>query len=174
MGEKIICPECGGVIGELTQPTDTPCTCHKKAAEPQQTDYQQAATIATAAAAAEAESPKACRICGKDVTNAKRYKDSLGYWCEACHRADAEKRTADMARCSNCSRMFPRHKLIESDTERLCATCNRERLAQQQKKLRKLAVGRSYKLHERKQLLVLLGIFSILVLIILFQKIGLL
>lgn len=169
MPEKIICPECGGVIGELTQPTDTPCTCHKKPVEPQQAEYHQAAT---ASAEAEAEAAKVCRVCGKDVTNAKRYRDSLGYWCEACHRADAEKRTAGMQRCSNCSRLFPRHKLIESDNERLCATCNRERLAKQRQTLRKLAAGRFHQLHERKQVLVLLGIFSVLLLIILFQRIG--
>lgn len=169
--EKLICPECGGVIGS-SDLEDLPCTCATNPAVPDDDDYRQAAAPAADQAVAN-EPEKVCRVCGKDVTNDKRrYKDSLGYWCLDCHRADAEARTAGKARCSNCSRLFPRDKLIEIDGDRLCNTCNRERLSRQRQVLRQAAAGRIYKLHEQKQLLILVGIFVLLLLIILLQRLG--
>lgn len=175
--DKLICPECGGVIGS-TDPNDTPCTCATRAHAPDDADFRQAAATQVADEpdkpdeSDDSRAAKVCRICGKDVSGARRYKDSLGYWCFECHRADAAARTAGKARCSNCSRLFPSGKLIELDGDRLCITCNRRRLAEQRRILRKAAAGRLHKLHERKQLLVLLAIFVILLIIILLQRIG--
>ncbi len=169
--EKLICPECGGVIGSK-DPAETPCTCATTSRPVDDDDYPQASAAATPDAPIEAEPEKVCRICGKDVTGTRRYKDSLGYWCLDCHRADAEKRTAGMARCASCTRMFPVGKLIELDGQRLCYTCNKERIARQRQKLRQLATGRIYKLHEQRQLLILVGIATVLLLIILLQRLG--
>lgn len=170
---KLICPECGGVIGSK-DPADLPCTCLAKSHEPDDADYAAAVSTEehTPDPPVESESEKTCRICGKDVTGTRRYKDSLGYWCLECHRADAESRTAGQARCSGCSRLIPRQKLVEIDGERFCYTCNRQRITRQQRTIRKAASGRIHTLHERKQLLVLLAIFALLLIIIILQRLG--
>src|SRR5690554_3339489 len=112
MATKLLCPDCGGVIGEATSETDVPCTClHKPSADEQAysrvtrggDDEPSSADAPTAG-----ESHKTCRICGKDVTGAKRYRDTLGYWCVDCHQREKRQRMAGQLRCTGCGRMFPR------------------------------------------------------------------
>lgn len=177
MPTKIICPDCGGVIGEITSDTEVACHCAQQPLAPTIEDYRQA----SAAAGSDSESDlregsdggaKVCRICGKDVTGQKRYKDSLGYWCADCHNAEKAGRVAGKKRCSSCHRLFPIEKLIESDDERLCSTCNRERNNQRRQVLRQAAKKRTYQLYEQKRLLMLAGVFLVLLIIIVMQQLG--
>lgn len=174
MAAKLICPDCGGTIGEPTSSAEVPCTCVAKPVAPTLADYKAATAPATEDLERDiaGEPAKACRVCGKDVTGQKRYKDSLGYWCVDCHRAEKEGRTAGQKRCTECGRLFPVEKLIESDDERLCYTCNRNRNAQRREILKKAAKGRIYKLYEMRQLMVLLGVFLLLLLIIVAAQLG--
>lgn len=185
MPAKLICPECGGVIGELTRDTDTPCTC-LRGARTDNDAYRQAAAAAPGHDAAPrdaaptddapeaGESAKVCRICGKSVTGKKRYKDTLGYWCVDCHKKEKKQRTAGQERCTGCGRMFPRERLLDSGADVLCRTCNRDRIAKQREMIRSAEKGHIHTTHEKRQLLILLGIVVLLVLIILLSRAGIL
>ena len=173
MATKLICPDCGGIIGECTDKGEVPCTCIHEAVAPAVSDYKPAGGGSTAGIESPVETGlKICRVCGKNVEGEKRYKDSLGYWCLACHKAEKASQVAGKKRCTECGRMIDQNKLIECDTERLCYTCNRNRNAQRRQILRKAAKGRVYRLQEQKQLLVLLGIFLVLLLIIGLRQLG--
>src|SRR5437868_4615709 len=99
----IHCPDCGGVVG-ATSASDAgpPCTCFGAAGE------------VTSARGLESpggdnglnhldpsgthvlESPQAaqkvCWKCGRDLTGHRRFKDSFGYWCIDCHKADQQEK----------------------------------------------------------------------------------
>jgi hypothetical protein len=175
---KLICPECGGTIGERTSPTEVPCTCVAKPTGPTDEELRAAAAAAASAATEDTEkdvaggAAKVCRVCGASVEGKKRYKDSLGYWCASCHKGDKADRVAGQKRCTDCNRWFPVEKLIESDDERLCYTCNKNRNAKRREILKNAAKGRIHHLYEKKQLLILVGVFAVLLMIIVFQRLG--
>ncbi len=167
MTGKLICPECGGIIGECTTDTEVPCHCKQAHIE----DFD--APAETVESDREGSGgAKVCRHCGADVSGKKRYKDSLGYWCVNCHKAEKKQQKAGQKQCTDCHRWFPVEKLIDSDQERLCYTCNRNRNAQRREILRKASKGRIHRLHEQKQFITLVGIFLILLLILAMLRMG--
>jgi DNA-directed RNA polymerase subunit RPC12/RpoP len=85
---------------------------------------------------------KVCYACGMDLTGRTRFKDSLGYWCKHCHRADELRRKG--VTCSSCGRDFPESKLIEFDGVLRCATCEKERQREVFRKLNEAAKERRY------------------------------
>ncbi len=75
-------------------------------------------------------SAKICIACGKDVTNAKRMKDSEGrYWCVDCGTADLARRKAGKVGvaggglCASCREQYPEHKLTKFGKDKLCPKC---------------------------------------------------
>lgn len=174
MAEKLICPDCGGVVGEVTNEHDTPCTCLSSGSSDNDAYRQAARSGQTDDAPVAGESAKTCRICGKDVTGQKRYKDTLGYWCIDCHKDEKKQRTAGQARCTSCGRMFPREKLLETELDRLCSTCNKERIARQREMIKSAEKKVIHRTHEKKQLYILLGIAAFLLLVILLSQLGIL
>jgi hypothetical protein len=137
MATEVLCPECGGVIGgryDLDSGT-YPCRCD------QATVDEHLGEIATATAteieARAAATPKVCVNCGKDLTGHTRFKDSIGYWCKDCHKAD--KAATDGVRCADCSRKFPEEKLIEFEGKKRCLSCEKERQKKVLEKLRREA-----------------------------------
>ena len=43
--------------------------------------------------------PKTCCNCGRDLTGHRRFKDSVGYWCKDCHRADKARAKVHETKC---------------------------------------------------------------------------
>src|SRR3954468_11681306 len=69
---------------------------------------------------------KVCVRCGKDLAGHRRFKDSFGYWCKDCHRADkAEKVAAEPqgVPCELCFRSVAEESLTSFDGKRLCSRC---------------------------------------------------
>lgn len=75
------------------------------------------------------DSRKLCVSCGKDVTSAKRMKDSEGrYWCVDCGEADLQRKrlagiSAGGGACDVCGDQYPAGKLTQFGDQRLCASC---------------------------------------------------
>jgi hypothetical protein len=97
---------------------------------------------------------KKCYVCGADLAGRVRLKDKLGrYWCKECSAADARaKKREDELRCADCSRVFPANKLKYFQTDRVCATCYKEREQALEKKIVKANAEKVHKTHEWKQL----------------------
>jgi hypothetical protein len=97
---------------------------------------------------------KACYVCGTSLAGRTRLKDHLGrYWCKECAAADerAKRREAEL-RCPDCSRVFPQHKLVYFQTERVCPSCFKAREKALEKKIVKSNINKLEKQHEWKQL----------------------
>src|SRR6266545_4775007 len=134
---EITCPDCGKLIapeGEVAEIRRCHCAEEKRRRE-------------EAAAAAPAKPEKSCYICGVDLVGKKRLKDHLGrYWCQSCADADERaKKRADELRCPDCGRMFPDHKLIYFQTERVCHTCYKERERALERKIAKHGIETVHK-----------------------------
>ena len=71
-------------------------------------------------------SDKRCVNCKKDVTGAKRMKDSSGqYWCIKCGQADQAKKGQSGVACGKCGDRYPADKLARYGAERICPGCYR-------------------------------------------------
>jgi hypothetical protein len=115
-----------------------------------------------------AQVQKICCRCGKDVSGKKRLRDSEGYWCVDCHRADKREHTPAGVKCPSCGRMVAEETLSNYDGDRICTRCvkeKRERKKAGSKRFRAID-GRKFEAHERKTLFILLGVFLLLALII--------
>ena len=76
-------------------------------------------------------SAKKCVNCHKDVTHAKRMKDSSGrYWCVNCGTADQKKKAAASGEiCASCRERYPATKLSKMGASKICAGCMRKNKA---------------------------------------------
>jgi len=152
MSTDIICPDCGGLVGADPSDLRRKCTCNLN-----DTDH-----VAEALGAPKVQ--KVCCICGKDVSHEKRAKDSRGYWCYDCHKAErARERAAEAGKvpCHDCGRLVVPKALIAFEGDKICARCKESR--QEKKKYRASAVGKEHAVHETRQF-VLLGLFGLLLL----------
>lgn len=120
--------------------------------------------------AAAQESKKICVKCGKDLTGKKRLRDSHGYWCVDCHKADVADRAPKGVPCAKCARIVPPDALVELDGEKVCSRCLREA-----KQLRKAGSKKYRKLddshfqeHEKTKLYIMIGVLVILALFALY------
>ena len=106
------------------------------------------------AAAALTSTEKKCYVCGADLAGRVRLKDHLGrYWCKECAAADDKrKKREEELRCADCSRVFPAHKLRQFQTDRVCATCYKEREKELERKIVKANAEKLHKSHEWGQL----------------------
>ena len=97
---------------------------------------------------------KKCYVCGADLAGRVRLKDHLGrYWCKECAAADEKrKKREDELRCADCSRVFPEHKLKFFQTDRVCASCYKEREKELERKIIRANAEKVHKSHEWGQL----------------------
>jgi hypothetical protein len=176
MSTSIICPDCGGIVGATERsPEGVPCVCFqsynvKTAARPSEDDDPSATHLL------DAPKPKGkiCCMCGKDVSGKKRLRDSLGYWCMDCHRADQKKHKPQGVGCPKCGRIVKPETIIVEENQKMCSRCYRELLDERRpgnKRFRTISF-KAYDQQERIRLLVLFGIFFALLLIILLKAIG--
>jgi len=66
---------------------------------------------------------KLCFKCGADVAGKKRYKDSRGYMCADCNRAEIEAEKAGTTPCAECGRRVKDAGLVEFRGSRICKLC---------------------------------------------------
>lgn len=146
METDITCPDCGKIIappGQVPESNRCQCAASPSAATPEPE---------------ELEAPKAtktCYVCGRNLHGVKRVKDSRGrYWCKECADADerAKKRQEEL-RCPDCGRVFPEHKLVYFQTDRVCSTCFRDRERKLERKVAKHGAIRVQKQHEYRSLI---------------------
>jgi hypothetical protein len=158
----LICPECGGIIG-ATSVTDSgkPCTCF----QPSAGDTSMMDNVVA--------KPKVCCKCGTDLQGKKRLKDSLGYWCYDCHKADEAAKKPVGVKCADCSRTLPEAALTEYAGLKLCQKCleDRKQITNKKKKY-SLASHTEHNRYEKKRLLVMLGFVGVLVLLIVLRKLN--
>jgi len=72
---------------------------------------------------------KMCVKCGKDLTGKKRLKDSHGYWCVECHKADVAEKAPQGVPCPKCGRIVKQETLVSVDGHNICSRCAREKRA---------------------------------------------
>jgi hypothetical protein len=109
---------------------------------------------------------RVCCKCGKDLNKKKRYKDSLGYWCEACHHAEQRESRGNQVPCNSCGRYMDPAKLVDYENIKMCSRCITERKQASKKVRRPVTFGSEHRHHERKTLFTLLAIAAILLAII--------
>jgi hypothetical protein len=114
---------------------------------------------------------KYCCQCGKDVTGHKRFRDSLGYWCYECHKADQSARRIQGERCADCGRIVPPAALSEYAGLRICQSCRTERkhLGKNSRRFDKVHES-AYQAQDRKHLLIWVGLVALLLFIIILGK----
>src|SRR4051812_1742027 len=188
----IHCPDCGGVVG-ATQTTDAgfPCTCFQtdRAGADDADNNNNGGGGGLGAAPmdpsgtqvldAPRDGAKVCWKCGKDLSGHRRFRDSYGYWCKDCHRADQRVRTEQeeegKVKCAGCGRMVRSDVLQAYEGELICSRCLKERRdikAAGSKRFRAVS-DKAYKKTEYLRLAILLGVVALLGLIILLRHMGL-
>lgn len=155
METTVFCPDCGGVLAGERQEGQKPCTCDMRpeAPKPGMPD--------------PGEKRRVCCQCGKDLEGKKRFKDSLGYWCEACHYSEKKQAMANHTPCDSCGRYVETHKLVDYENIKLCSRCVKERKRASRKLRRPVSFGAEHHEHEKKRVIILAVVAVVLALIIL-------
>jgi hypothetical protein len=161
-----ICPDCGGIIGGERTGAERPCRCPitPPSAVSASTD-----TVDEREDETSRKKRKVCCQCGKSLEGHRRFKDSVGYWCKDCHRKDKAEHTAAETRCPDCGRMRPIESMVMYQGRSICPTCHKEAIVIAKKKANKAAAEAAHKAHERRNLYIMIGIFSVLLLIVIYS-----
>ena len=123
-----------------------------------------------AALAAGETNTRVCHKCGKDLRGHRRFKDSIGYWCKDCHRADKKAEVGAQTRCPDCGRLRPLDKLFPWEERQVCSSCLKEnQLKAKRAGLRDLT-DNSVQEAERRKLYIYGGVLGLLVLIVVLQR----
>lgn len=122
MSTLMICPTCGGVKTTATGAAiGRRCTCSTGGGTATATATNGGAATGTSIAM------KVCSVCGADVTDKKRMKDSVTgrYWCYDCYVAEQRKKTSGMTmRCPKCGKDYPPVKMMKHGEAYWCEACH--------------------------------------------------
>lgn len=154
METTVFCPDCGGVIGG-SQDGRKPCTCSDPPSGP------------LPGMPNPPEKHKVCCKCGKELEGKKRFKDSLGYWCEACHFTERRQEKVKHVPCDACGRYVEPYRLTEYENIKICGRCLKERKRQSRKTLRPIVFGSAHREQEKRSMVTLALLALVLLLIIL-------
>ena len=165
MATKLICPDCGGVLGSA-EPGVSSCTCFKsEASAPPGLDEPGFAKPTIEESLSDTHPvetlSKTCFKCGADVAGKKRYKDSRGYLCADCNRAEIKAEKAGTTPCAECGRRVKEAGLIEFRGMRICKLCLAE-LRDADKKKIKLVSSKNFETQDKKTLKILILVMLIL------------
>lgn len=153
MDTLVFCPDCGGVIGGRSPDGVKLCTCEVRPSGP------------PPGMPNSADKSKVCCHCGKSLAGKKRFKDSLGYWCEACHYTEKKEEMRDHVPCDGCGRYVEQHKLAAYEGLKMCSRCITERKARNRKSRWRVTFGSEHDAQEKRTLVVLLVAAAVLLLI---------
>jgi hypothetical protein len=175
MSADLICPDCGGVLGGESSEGNSPCTCFSSKST-STTDFSSDGQAQSSGDTfvEKAAAVKVCCECGKDLAGKKRLRDSRGYWCPTCHRADKAAHAPKGTKCADCSRIVPDAGLTDYEGLRICAPCRAERkkLEKEQRRLSPVKTHAHEELNKRK-LYGLLAVCAVLLIIILLRQLKL-
>jgi hypothetical protein len=170
MSADLICPDCGGILGG-DDSEGSPCTC-----------FSSKSTLSPELAAEEHSSGdtfvektavvgKVCCQCGKDLSGKKRLRDSRGYWCPECAKADKAANAPKGTKCADCGRVVNEAALTEYEGLKICGPCRiqRKQLEKEQRRLSPVKTN-AYQEMDKRKLLGLLAVFGVLVLIIILRQ----
>jgi DNA-directed RNA polymerase subunit RPC12/RpoP len=116
-----------------------------------------------------AATEKRCALCGKNVAGHRRLKDSRGYICLDCARAEAAQQKPQGIKCPKCFRVVKEESLGEFDGQKVCQRCLREarELARPgSKRFRKIDT-KHHEEHKKTQLIVLSAVAGVLLILML-------
>jgi DNA-directed RNA polymerase subunit RPC12/RpoP len=166
---KLTCPDCGGVLGPA-EPGVSPCTCFKSESfsDPNldpglgRDDFGRAAVEPSLSDTHPVETlTKRCFKCGADVVGKKRYKDSRGYMCADCNRAEIDAEKAGTTLCPECGRRVKDAALVEFRGMRICKLCIAEQRDADKKKIRVIS-GKNFEAQDRRTLKILIIVMIVL------------
>lgn len=166
MSIDVICQECGGIVG-ATEPRGgrEPCRCHL---EHNATNSPSDTALIDSPPSTEAP-VKLCIVCGKNVAGHRRIKDSRGYLCLACAKAERRAEIAGTLPCQECGRRVKPQGLVQYQARRICKRCFADHREAEKFRVKKVS-GAYFEAHEKRRLIVLLGIAAILLLFILWGR----
>jgi hypothetical protein len=173
MGPVVHCPDCGGVVGATTT-TDAgpPCRCFADLPArpaPGGDDAPESENERTATDAPATVVEKLCALCGKNVAGHRRLKDSRGYICLDCAKAEKAAGKIQGVKCPKCMRVVKEESLNELDGQRMCQRCLREARELRRpgsKRFRKID-HQHFEQQNKTQLYVLAGVALVLLIIML-------
>jgi hypothetical protein len=182
MAVDLICPDCGGIIGGTDGDENGrgPCTCLESDSDVAPAGKSDTVTIpapppppasetAGVHTAVETDAAaKVCIACGKDVSGHRRTKDSRGYLCLACAKAEIEQKKEGTVPCSQCGRRIKPAGLVHYRGEKICKLCFTAH-KEAEKKIIKSVPDKHYQEHEKQKLLILGGVFLVLLLIVILR-----
>ena len=166
--DAVVCPDCGGIIGGNGSDGRRACTCVLSAATASKSDTVR--IDLPLPDVNETRNQKVCITCGKDVTGHRRVKDSRGYMCYACAKAEMEAEREGTVPCAECNRRVKPAGLVNYDGIKICKKCFNDHKELKKKAVRKVAT-RHYELHEKKTLMWLAIIFCVLGVLVLYSLI---
>jgi formylmethanofuran dehydrogenase subunit E len=115
--------------------------------------------------AAKSDAPeKLCFACGKNVSGHRRTKDSRGYLCLDCAKAEIAAKKEGTIPCAQCRRRVKPAGLVLHRGEMICKLCFQAH-KDAEKKIIKAVPDQHYKEHEKQKLLIYGAIFVILLVI---------
>ena len=175
---ELVCPDCGGVVG-ATEPTDAgpPCRCFADGSGTSGLSSSMSGTMAggvpgEASDASASDLPmaapvKVCRLCGTDVAGHRRFKDSLGYLCVPCAKAEEMRENQGRVRCRVCGKLVKEENLTDYEGTRMCPQCHGERREMRLQEIKRIGFKGARTRDELRQLYIYLAIGAVLLLFIL-------
>jgi hypothetical protein len=168
MSIDVICQECGGIVGAVSaRGGREPCTCH---IEPLPPDSPADTAVLDSPVRAD-HPPKICVVCGKDVAGHRRLKDSRGYLCLACAKAEQEAVKAGTFPCAECGRRVKPQGLVQHGRQKICKRCFADHKSAEKIRVKKIS-GHHFQAQEKRNLILLALVAVILLLFILWGTLG--
>ncbi len=136
MVSELLCPDCGGVVG-ATESTEAgfPCKCFvpDPSAKFEETAVGEPAPV-------EAPKLKLCRLCSKDLAGHRRLKDSLGYLCYECAKAEEKRELGDRVRCRVCGHLVKETSITDYEGTKMCSKCYGERMDLKKQQIKRIGI----------------------------------
>ena len=180
MPGDIFCPDCGGLVGADPQDLRRRCSCdlsdvggNVATAGRDSFGLKDSSSDTTLDTTATFEEPdKVCCQCGVSVNGKKRAKNSRGYWCYDCFKAErAREKAGDAGKvnCPSCGRRVLPAALVNVNGTRVCSLCKSERITPLAR-ARSGVESAAADTHEKRKLILLIASAVILLRIIILSR----
>ncbi len=108
-----------------------------------------------------------CRVCGTDVAGHQRYKDSLGYLCSPCKKAEELRENQGRVACRVCGKLVKPENLTDYEGTKMCPQCHGERRTMRKQEIKRIGFKGARNRDELRQLYLILAIGGVLLFVIL-------